>query len=627
MPCILHWNLNHFVVLKRVTRKHVVIANPATGEQRLTWAEVSQHFTGVALELTPTAKFKAEDQRRRIHIPDMIGSVRGVKRTLVQVFLLALALEVFALASPLFNQFVIDDVLVTADRELLSTLLVGFALLLVTQVAIGLLRSWVIVRVSMEVRFQWVSNLFSHLIRLPVAFFEKRHLGDIVSRFGSITTIQNTLTTAVVTAILDGIMATLGLVMMLIYSIQLSMIVVLAVALYSLLRWIFYRPFREASSERLILSAKEQSHFLETLRAITPIKLAGQELERRAYWQNLLTDVFNRDIKTQKLGIIFTSANSAISSTATLLVFYIGAHQVISGILSIGMLMTFSSYQQTFSSRIASLIGYLVDLKMLSLHAERLADIAYETPEEQPQFDVDLSDLEPRLEIRNLSFRYADGEPWVLKNVNLLIEPGESIAITGPSGCGKTTLMKIMLGLLNPTAGDIFLDGHTIQSIGLTPYRRYFGAVLQDDSLLAGSLSDNISFFAARPDNACILESAQIASIHDEIMAMSMNYNTLVGDMGTVLSGGQKQRVLLARAFYKRPRILCLDEATSHLDTQRERQVNGAIGSLAVTRIIIAHRPETIASADRVIVMSQGRIVQDPNQLLPNVTSLVETAM
>ena len=615
LPCILHWNLNHFVVLKKIQKNWqgkvtLVLLDPAVGERKVSIDEVSQHFTGVALELTPSASFKPKDERKQIAIRDLTGHIVGLRRALIQVMLLALALEIFAIASPLFNQFVIDEVIVSGDRELLMVLVFGFALLMITQTAIGLARSWFLMRWSMDIGYQWSGRVFAHLIRLPVSYFEKRHLGDVVSRFGSIGAIQGTLTSLFVESALDGLMALLALGMMLMYSPKLSALVMVGVLLYSLLRWVSYQPFREASQERLVLSAKESSHFLETLRAITPLKLYGREEERRARWQNLKMDVQNRDIKTQKMSILFKVSNTAIFGVQGLALFYIGAGLVMQNALSVGMLMAFSSYAGTFSGRIFSLIDLFVNVKMLSLHSERLADIVLEEGEQDAVQETDISRLKTDITLKNLKFRYAEGEPWVLNGINLTIPAGQSIALVGPSGCGKTTLCKIILGLLKPTEGEVLIDTIPIKQIGLNAYRQLVGTVMQDDVLLAGSILDNISFFDAhgRPDRveAC----ARQAAIHDEIAAMPMGYQTLVGDMGSSLSGGQKQRVLLARALYKQPKILALDEATSHLDIDNEHKVNQALGQLQLTRIMVAHRPETINAAQRVVALKEGLAVE-----------------
>ena len=620
-PCILHWNMNHFVVLKDVSKNifgktTVTLLDPAVGLRRLTLEEVSLQFTGVALELIPNAQFLPVDERKPISIRELTGKITGLPAALVQVIALALALEVFAVAAPLFNQFVIDEVIVSGDKELLAILVFAFALMMVTQTAIGLARSWFLMRWSIEIGYQWTTRVLSHLVRLPTAYFEKRHLGDITSRFGSIGAIQGTLTTLFVGSLLDGVMTFLSLIMMLLYSPVLTSIIVSGVVVYALLRWIFYYPFREAAQEQLILSAKEGSHFFETVQAITPIKLFGREAERIARWQNLKQDVINRDIKTQKLSILFSTAHTAIFGVQGLLMFYIGSGLVMNNTLTIGMLMAFSSYGATFSSRIFNLIDLSINVKMLSMHAERLGDIVLEPAEVDVAMETDTSRLSPTITLRNIKFRYSDGEPWVLNDVNLTIPAGQSIALTGPSGCGKSTLCKIMLGLLKPTEGEVLIGDIPITQIGHRAYRTMIGTVMQDDVLLSGSIQDNICFFEPQIDMERVEFCATQAAIHKEIIAFPMGYQTLVGELGSTLSGGQKQRVLLARALYKNPRILALDEATSHLDIHNESLVNQALSQLDLTRIMIAHRPETINAAQRVVAIQDGNIEEVRNDLL-----------
>jgi ATP-binding cassette, subfamily B, bacterial CvaB/MchF/RaxB len=614
LPCILHWNLNHFVVLTKVARGHVVILDPAVGERRLKLDEVSKHFTGVALELTPNAEFEATDQRKKVALSALTGKVLGLKRSLLQIFGVALALQVFAIASPLLNQLVVDDAVATYDKDLLTVLVIGFAVLLLIQTLLGLARSWMVMALGMSLSLQWAGNVFSHLIKLPVDYFEKRHLGDIVSRFGSVGAIQRTLTTSVIEAVLDGMMSLAALGMMLLYSPTLTAVVVTAVAAYGLLRWAAYRPFRDASAERLVVAARENTHFLESLRAIVPLKLFGREQERRARWQNLLIEVQNRDVRTAKMGIAFTTANTFIFGVENLAVLWLGAGLVMQtstqgqAVFTIGMLFAFISYKGQLTSRMTALINFAVDIKMLGLHAERLADIALAEPEKDTVPDNNLEHLQPRIELRNVSFRYGEGEPWILKDTSLILEPDQSVAIVGSSGCGKTTLLKIILGLRRPVEGEVLYGGLPVRQLGLQNYRKLIGTVMQEDTLLAGSIADNISFFDVQRDMARIEACAQQAAVHGDIVRMPMGYQTLVGDMGSSLSGGQKQRVLLARALYKQPKVLALDEATSHLDIANEQLVTKALATMQVTRIIVAHRPETIAGAQRVVVLQEGKV-------------------
>lgn len=609
-PCILHWDLNHFVVLHSADARGAVIHDPASGRKRLAMAEVSRHFTGIALELSPTAQFRPADERRRVALRDLMGPVVGLKRSMAQVFMLALCLQAVAIVSPFYMQWAVDGAVVSADRDLLTVLGLGFMLLAVIHVAISVLRSWAVLYLSTTLNLQWLANVFSHLLRLPVSYFEKRHLGDVVSRFGAVTNIQRTLTSSFVEALIDGVMAIATLAMMLVYSAGLTALAAAAVAVYGVLRWAFYEPLRRATEEHIVHTAKQQSHFLETIRGVQSIKLFGRQEERRSRWLNLVVDAVNQDLVSQKLGLGFRCANALVFGLERVAIIWIGAMLVLDSAFSVGMLFAFVAYKEQFSARVAGLVDKMIDLRMLGLQGERLADIVLAAPEPECAA-VSADDVDASLEVRGLSYRYSDMEPFVLLNCSFSIQAGESVALVGPSGGGKTTLLKLMLGLLPPTDGKVLAGGIDINKLGIDRYRKMVGTVMQDDQLFAGSIGDNISFFDPAPDHGSIERFARLAAVHDDIAAMPMGYNTLIGDMGAALSGGQKQRILLARALYKQPRILFLDEATSALDVQRERAVNDAIRSLNLTRIIIAHRPETIASADRVIVLQGGKVAQD----------------
>jgi ATP-binding cassette subfamily B protein RaxB len=612
-PAILHWEMNHFVVLKEVVSGGIVIHDPGFGIRRLKLSEASQSFTGVAVEVWPAPEFVARKETTPITLRQLIGRIVGLWPALAQIMLLTLAIEVFALASPLFMQWVLDHVLVAADAPLLTTLAIGFGLLLVIQVAVSTVRAWVMLTFGTVLRVQWRSNVFSHLTQLPLEYFQKRHLGDVVSRTGSIDEIQRVLTTAFVASVFDGLLAILTLGMMLLYSPTLAAFAVVAVLVYLALRLAWYRPLYSATEEQIVRSANLSSHFLETIRGIRAIKLFGRQPERRSAWQTLLVHETNAGLTVQKLRIGYSTAQALLAGLSYVILVWIGSSLIMSNQLSIGMLMAFLAYRAQFDARVSELIDQALELRMLRLYAERLGDIV-STPTEPDGDSVRLDEPGQRLgevEIQNLKFRYSDDDHWVLNDLSLTVPEGQSIAITGPSGCGKTTLVNLLLGVLRPAQGTLTRNGLSVQQLGPDRWRRSIGTVMQDDSLFAGSIADNIAFFDAAPELDRIQECAKQAAVHDDIMAMPMGYQTLVGDMGTVLSGGQKQRILLARALYKRPQILILDEATSHLDLKREAEINRSLSSMRITRIVVAHRPETIASAQRVVELSSGAVTFD----------------
>jgi len=619
LPCVLHWDMNHFVVLKSVSATHALIHDPAVGERRLPLAEFAKHFTGVALELTPTAEFTKKVEVQNYSLLSLMGRVIGLKRGLIQILLLGLALQVCTLVAPFYMQWLVDEALLAADRDLITVLGCGFLLLVVIQTSIGAVRSWVTTVLATNLNFQWLGNAFAHLMKLPLPYFEKRHTGDIVSRFGSIQTIQRSLTTQFVEGVIDGVLVIGTFIMMLLYSPMLAAVACVAVVLYILLRWTIFRAIREATAEQIIHAAKQQTHFMESIRGVQSVRLFSRAEERRSGWMNALVDQFNAELRIAKLSVSYQTANNLLFGAERVIVIWLAALAVLDKQFSVGMLFAFISYKDQFSQRMASLVDKLFELRMMKLHGERVADIVMTEAEEETQdVEIDAEHIAPRIEFRNLSFRYADSEPYVLKDLNLTIPAGQCIAVTGPSGCGKTTLMKLLLGLLEPSEGEILIGEEKValplKQLGMSNYRQLLGTVMQDDSLFAGSISENICFFDPTPNQEQIAACAQLAAIHPEIMAMPMAYNTLVGDIGTGLSGGQKQRILLARALYKNPKLLVLDEATSHLDVWNEQAVNAAIKQIPLTRVIVAHRPETIGMAERVVVLQQGAIVQDAMQ-------------
>ena len=641
VPCVLHWSFNHFVVLKRVRGSSAVIHDPAVGVRKVRAAELSRSFTGVALELWPSAEFARRKPVRAVRLRELLGRVTGLAGALAQVMSLAIALEVFALVGPLYMQWVIDHALVAGNRDLVTLLALAFGLLVVLEQSVGALRAWAIMRFGATLTAQWQVNVFRHLLRLPLGYFEKRHLGDILSRFRAVDVIQRTFTGSFVEAFVDGLTAFVILAVMLRYSVPLTAICVTATALYALGRACTYKPLRRAAEEQIAHAAKQESHFLETVRGARAIKLYQREDERRSAWAGLLVEQINAGLRAQKLNVLHRTGNGLLFGIENVLVVAIGASLVLDARFSVGMLVAFVAYKRQFGARVSMLIDKLVEIAMLRLQGERLADIVLTAPEGASDAEgsgtagVGVAEMattsapaatcaagraaarggpSAALEIRSLRFRYAAHEPWVLDGFELAVAAGESVAIVGASGCGKSTLVHVLLGMLEPEAGELLVGGRDLRRAGVAAWRSTVGGVLQNDTLFAGSVADNIAFFDERPDQRRIEDCARLAAIHDEIAAMPMGYDTLVGYMGTVLSGGQQQRVLLARALYKRPPILVLDEATSHLDLERERRVCAAIRALDVTRIVVAHRPETIATVDRVVVLRGGRVAADERQ-------------
>jgi ATP-binding cassette subfamily B protein RaxB len=606
-PCLLHWGMNHFVVLDEVGHNGIAIHDPACGRRRITMEEVSRWFTGVALEAEPAQSFERKDERQSLHLFDLFRHAAGLVPALSRLFLLSLGIEVAGLLLPIGSQIVIDEVIVSADRDLLLTVSVGLALLLVVQLVIAVARTWAIMLIGTTINYQWNASLFDRLSRLPLDFFEKRHVGDIISRFGSLGTIQKTLTTDLVQAVLDGIMSVGTVIMMFVYGGWLGLVALAAAALNAVLRVVAYRAYRQSTEASIVCDAKQQTHFIETVRGIASVKLLGLRQRRRSGWLNYLVDSLNAKLRLQRLDMMFGRANDFLFGGDRLVMLVLGATAVIAHSMTIGMLVAFLAYKDLFTTRISSLIPAWFQLKMLNLQSDRLADIALAEPEADlaglpaPNIGASRRAAGASLHIQGLSLRYGDKEPWVLRHVSLDIAAQCSVAIAGPSGCGKTTMLKVLMGLLSPSEGAVLVDGIDLRAMTLETYRSRIAGVLQDDRLFAGSIAENICGFDEAPDQGWVEECAARAAILDDIRRMPMGFETLVGDMGSTLSGGQRQRVVLARALYRRPEILFLDEATSHLDEATETVIAAALRDLRMTRVIVAHRPATIAHADVVI--------------------------
>lgn len=603
-PCILHWNFNHFVVLVSVRRQRFVIHDPARGRRTVGLAEMSQYFTGVALEIWPGSEFTAETVRNRIRLGRLIRSVQGIKGALIKIFSLSLVIESINLVMPVATQLVMDHAIPAGDRGLLTLICVGLLFFILLRAAVSMVRAWSSLVMATLINVQWKIGLFSHLIHLPLGYFERRKLGDIQSRFGSLDALQATFTTSVVGAMMDGIMVIGVLVMMVLYGGYLTWIVLGFTVVYVLIRLLTYGYYRQLSEESLIRSARASSYFMETLYGIATVKMQGMTERRSAHWLNLEIDTINTGIKVTKMDLFFGGINTFIAACDQAVILWLGASLVIDNQMTLGMFVAFGAFRGQFSDRVSSLTSFLLQLRMMSLHNERIADIALNETDNQKPDRPYVAEMQPfSLETCDLTYRYDSQFPPVFSDLNITVMPGESVAIMGPSGAGKTTLMKVLCGLFEAGSGKVMVDGTDIQQLGINNYHKMIACVMQDDKLFSGSIRENIGGFADDIDELWMIECTRASYIHDTIMKMPMGYETLIGELGEGLSGGQKQRIFIARALYRKPGLLFMDEATSHLDKESEEFVNQAIKKMNITRIIIAHRASTIKSADRVITI------------------------
>lgn len=610
LPCILHWEFKHFVVLAKVTANHALIFDPAVGERRIAWKDITRSFTGVAFELTPGQQFSKRTERSQIGLFNLIPFTPDVVKALAQGLLLSLLLEIFVVLTPFYMQLVVDEAILKGDRDLLLGLATAFGLVYAFNAAATAFRGFVFQFLGNTLSYAMQTQLFHHLIRLPLAYFQKRNVGDVLQRFRSLEPIKQMVVGGGISTVLDGTLAIFTALLMLRYSLALSAIVFGAFGFYAVARLATRQVARRLSADAMVADAREQTSFLETLRAMQTIKSAGGEASRESSWQNLYAGKLNAAIRVSGVNIWFSAGANLLNAGTDVVVVYLAASQAIDGTMTVGMLTAFIAYKGQFLGRMTALLDQLISFWLLDVQLARVADIALEDREPHLLSQSNQGfQLQGHISLSGVSYRYAPRERDIVRKLDLEIRPGECVVIFGESGGGKSTLLKILTGLLPPTEGEILFDGLPVEALGLDVLRSQIGVVMQEDLLISGSIADNIALFDDRLDMTQVRKAAIACGIDGEIMRFPMQYNSLVGDMGSSLSSGQKQRVLLARALYRQPRILILDEGTAHLDPAREADIRGMLGGLPMTRVIVAHSLAMAAIADQVLHMEDGRLV------------------
>mgnify|MGYP001578680115 CR=1 FL=1 len=600
-PLILHWDFNHYVVLKKATKHKIVIHDPAVGLREYPLSEAIRHFTGIALEVKPNDNFSVGTFTNKHGIFSFFSNMSGLWPSVGQILLLSAVLQLIALTMPFYMQLVVDEVLVKHDHELLTILAIGFFSITLISVITQAIRGWCHIYLSNQLSLILGTKIFHHLLSLPVEYFYKRHMGDIVSRFGAFRPVQDFLTSSAVTVVLDGLMALTTLTMMLIYSPMLTAIVVLFLVLVLVSQLAFYRPIKHQSHEHISADARLNSSFMESIRSISAIKRANAESARESEWQSNFVESINITVRLGKLALNRDLIESTLSGTANVLVIFVGAGAVLTGDLSIGMLYAFMAYRRHLTAAITSLVRELVNYLMLSLHLERLSDIR-NTPSEFPEIRLPLP-IDGAIKVTDIGYRFGENQPWIIKNLSFELGAGEMMGITGPSGCGKSTLLGIIQSLIERQEGEIEIDGMPLSIVGAQSLRWHSSSVLQEDVLFSGTIKSNISFDASFVDMERIKAVSEIAAIDQDIAKLPLGYDSQIGEMGTVLSAGQQQRVLIARALYQQPKILLLDEGTAHLDKHTETVVMQNIKALGISCIFVSHNHKLMSLADTILMM------------------------
>jgi len=591
-PAILHWDLDHFVVLKKFSRGKAVIHDPATGIRKYPLQELDGHFTGVAVEFSQAREAVAAEPPRRLKLRDLVRFSHGIARGMALILLLSLLVQACALLSPLYLQLVIDQGLARGDMDLVLVVALLFGLLMLARIALGHVRSLVTMQFSMRLGFEMVSGLFEHLIHLPLRFFERREMGDLVSRFSSVEKISALISQDMITVLVDGLLSLASLALLYAYSPMLATVCLGFVVAATLLKLCSLPGEKLRRQETIVRAAKSESRLMENVRWASVVKNYAIEEQRSADWQNHYVNSANAGYQLGTFQLWFGSGQSLLFGVEQILIIFLGAQLISAGDLTIGQLMGFIFLKQHFSSSVLAMLPKLAELRLMQLDLERIADIALEAVEEaDPLGQFPRRAFSGKVSGEGLGFRYSADEAPIFEALDFALDPGETLVITGPSGCGKSTLLKLIAGLEPPTAGRIRYDGGPLRKLGLANLRSAAAAVLHNDGLLAGDIAYNINL-EDEPHNQDRLEDAcRRACILEEIFALPLGFNTRVGELGNSLSAGQVQRVLLARALYKRPKLLLLDESLACLNDTVARRILENIAELRIAIVLVTHNP------------------------------------
>lgn len=600
LPAILHWQFDHFVVLVRLHRRRVTIHDPAVGRRRITPRQFDEAFTGVAIEFTRSAHFESQSSPRATLMRGLLRSVDGLGKFLGLMLTLLLVTNLLALAPPVATQLLIDEVVLGQDHSWLHRALAGIGLVMLATLFLDTLRRWIALYAGTRLASESSTAVVRHLLRLPVATVAQRQVGDLLSRVDSLKPIRAALLDTCLQAVVQFVILTTTLALMLFYSPGLTALAAATLLLVTGMHAVLLPAMRALNLESLLASAQASNSLIETLRSFHSVRALGLDMQRLAHWQRAFLEATNAGAKQAKLGIAATFTQGLLGTTEQLLFLGIGISGVAGKQLTLGILFAFFTLRGRLSVAAVQLIASLQELYLLRSHLQRVAEIVSEAPEPHAPDGALRERIDGAIDCRLVTFHYPGGPP-VLTAFECSIEAGENVVLTGPSGSGKSTLLYLLFGSLWPDSGTILYDGVEADLWDLQALRGQFGVVLQHDRLFRGSVADNISCFVTLPNYARLREVARIACIWDDIAALPMGLRTQVGDAGTGFSGGQVQRILLARALYRRPRILFLDEATSHLDHRTERQVLDNLDALDLTVISVAHRDSVLARGDRVL--------------------------
>lgn len=613
VPAMLHWDMDHFVVLKRVTRKYVELHDPAVGFVKLNYSELSDHFTGVAVEISPEAAFETRRSKDKpLGLIEFARRSQGILGKLASVIWLTGFLELFAIFTPLFLKLVIDHGIQNYDPSFIQVMSTGLIFVAVLHALTTYFRDQSSMRFGSAFNHQVMRSIFSHMLKLPYSYFESRQVGELVDRVQVTANIRQVVNNNIAGSIFDGILALISLSLIFYASSVIGLVCSVVFLFHLSINLGLINRIRVALTELHMAKSKENGFLIESIQAILSIKIFAKESQRENVWNNYYAEYVNKEEKLTSLKNIKSASQVFLMAIESAIILLIAGSMIAEGLLSLGTFFAIFMFKAHFTIKSTAFIDKLMEIRMMRVYLNRIADIITSPVESDELIKLEelqsCKNIKGHLTFSGVSFQYAPNTPWLVNKANLDIKAGEFVAIMGVSGIGKTTLLKMLLRLIEPQEGQVLLDGKNILNFPVQEYRTMFGAVLQDSSMLSGSILEIISFHDTNPDIDKIVSCAKLAGIDQEIEAMPMRYDTRVGDISESLSSGQKQRMLLARALYQEPKILLIDEATANLDRENEEKILEHICNLSITRICVTHKPETAAKADRIINLEAGKL-------------------
>ena len=606
---ILFWDFNHYVVFERLRRGAVDIVDPAVGRRTVPLAQFRRHFTGVAATFEPGGEFApvAREGRTLWHYFARLLAYPGL---LLRILFASLLIQIASLALPMLTGAMVDRVLPRGDYGLLLTLALGMAVLVAFQFSSSFLRSHLLLHLTTRLDLQMTLGFVEHLVSLPFRFFQLRSAGDLLTRMNSNTSMREIITSTTLSALLDGVLVTLYLVLLIVASPALAGIAVLLALLNAALFLITRRKQRDLMAESLETLARSSAQQVELLTGIETLKAMGAERHAVQRWANAFVDNLNVTLARGRLNAIFGGLTGALGMASPLVLLLCGGALVLKGSMTLGAMLALSALAAGFLGPINSLVNAAVQLQLLGSYLDRINDVMQSAPEQATPAAPGRTRLRGRIDLEGVSFQFATTAPPVVREVSVAVAPGQHVALVGRTGAGKSTLARLLLGLYEPMSGRVLFDGTDLARLDRRAVRQQMGIVTQDAQLFAGSIRDNIALVDPDLPLESVVRAARLAGLHDEILAMPMGYDTILADRGLSLSGGQRQRLALARALVHEPAILLLDEATSQVDTITERQIHEALTGLRCTRVTIAHRLSTIRNADVILMLKDGVVVE-----------------